>query len=150
MMEIHITSWMPDWHEDPFLSSIIRLRRSVFVTEQNCPIDDEPDPQDAIAIHIGLFHGVDTIGCARLFINDDGTAKIGRVAVALACRRTGVGHRVMQAALDYTSKAGCHEVGLESQTHAIAFYEALGFVAFGPVFDDCNIPHRKMKRDLTQ
>ena len=149
-MEIYITSWNPHWHDDPLLASIIGLRRSVFVTEQNCPIDDEPDSQDAIAIHIGLLQGVDAIGCARLFIHEDGTAKIGRVAVALSYRRTGVGQRVMQAALDYTSKAGCHEVGLESQTHAIAFYEALGFEAYGPVFDDCNIPHRKMKRDLTK
>mgnify|MGYP002653135186 CR=1 FL=1 len=35
-----------------------------------------------------------------------------------------------------------------AQTHALGFYERLGFVAFGPVYDDAGIPHRDMQLAL--
>ncbi|MEO0503034.1 MAG: GNAT family N-acetyltransferase, partial [Pseudomonadota bacterium] len=37
---------------------------------------------------------------------------------------------------------------LGAQTHALSFYEKLGFEAFGPVYDDAGIPHRDMERAL--
>lgn len=36
------------------------------------------------------------------------------------------------------------EARLGSQTHAIGFYEKLGFAAEGPEYDDAGIPHRDM------
>ncbi len=33
---------------------------------------------------------------------------------------------------------------LDAQVQVIPFYEKLGFVAEGPVFDDAGIPHRRM------
>ena len=35
-----------------------------------------------------------------------------------------------------------------AQTHALGFYERLGFVAFGDEFDDAGIPHRDMVLEL--
>ena len=35
-----------------------------------------------------------------------------------------------------------------SQTHALGFYERLGFTAFGPEYMDAGIPHRDMVMDL--
>ena len=64
-------------------------------------------------------------------------------------RKAGVGASVMRAAIEHIHTLGYRKVYLESQTHAIPFYERLGFVAYGPEFDDCNIPHRKMTLDLT-
>ena len=43
---------------------------------------------------------------------------------------------------------GVREVALGSQTHAIGFYERLGFRAHGPEYDDAGIPHRDMTRPL--
>ena len=40
------------------------------------------------------------------------------------------------------------EARLAAQTHALGFYEALGFEAFGPEFMDAGIPHRDMKMVL--
>jgi predicted GNAT family N-acyltransferase len=39
-------------------------------------------------------------------------------------------------------------VVLSAQTHALAFYERAGFVAEGPEYLDCDIPHRLMRRTL--
>ena len=35
-------------------------------------------------------------------------------------------------------------VRLHAQTHAIPFYEAHGFTAYGPQFDEAGIAHREM------
>jgi ElaA protein len=80
---------------------------------------------------------------------DPTVAKIGRVAVSRDARKAGVGASVMRAAIEHIHTLGYRKVYLESQTHAIPFYERIGFVAYGPEFDDCNIPHRKMTLDLT-
>jgi predicted GNAT family N-acyltransferase len=40
--------------------------------------------------------------------------------------------------------AGIQTVKLGAQTHALSFYDKLGFTPQGPVFDDAGIPHREM------
>jgi len=45
-------------------------------------------------------------------------------------------------------KADFTHAVLGSQTHAIGFYERLGFTPFGPEYDDAGIPHRDMRRAL--
>jgi predicted GNAT family N-acyltransferase len=147
-MNLRIMKWNKTWEADSTLSSLIQLRRDVFVTEQLCPIEDEPDDNDPDALHVcAIVNGV-VVGCARILTKDPGVAKIGRVAVSREARKTGVGLAVMRMAILYTRSLGYEKIYLESQTHAIPFYERLGFVAYGPVFDDCNIPHRKMTLEL--
>ena len=147
-MNLRIMTWNKTWEADSTLSSLIQLRRDVFVTEPLCPIEDEPDANDPEALHVcAIVNGV-VVGCARILRKDPDVAKIGRVAVSRDARKTGVGLAVMRMAILYTRSLGYEKIYLESQTHAIPFYERLGFVAYGPEFDDCNIPHRKMTLEL--
>ena len=44
---------------------------------------------------------------------------------------------------------GLRVVALSAQTHALGFYERLGYAAHGPVFDDAGLPHRWMTKVLT-
>ena len=54
----------------------------------------------------------------------------------------------MRAALDELRARGVRMAGLGAQTHAIGFYERLGFAVYGPEYDDAGIPHRDMTLDL--
>ena len=54
------------------------------------------------------------------------------------------------ADIDVAREAGCRSVDLDSQVHAIGFYERLGFVAGGDVFMDAGIPHRNMVLRLSR
>ncbi len=147
-MNLHIVKWKETWDADPLLASLIQLRRDVFVVEQLCPLEDEPDAHDPSALHVcAVVDGI-VIGCARILTKGPNVAKIGRVAVARQARKSGVGAIVMRTAILYARSLGYEQAYLESQTHAIPFYERLGFVAYGPEFDDCNIPHRKMNLEL--
>ena len=124
------------------------LRRTVFIEEQNVSVAEEVDGRDDDALHVlATVDGV-PMGCARILISAD-VAKIGRVCVLKDGRGTGLGAAIIRACLDVArAQQGVKKALLGSQTHALAFYERLGFVAFGPIYDDAGIPHRDMERDL--
>lgn len=120
------------------------LRRIVFIHEQGVSEADEVDDLDGQAIHLlATVDGVPT-GTARLIPMGD-TGKIGRVCVLKVARGTGLGTALIrQAVAEFRAIKGISRVKLGSQTHAIGFYERLGFVPTGPQYDDAGIPHRDM------
>jgi len=123
------------------------VRTAVFMAEQGVSEAEEWDGlEDACTHFLAGPTGAPT-GCARLLPMGD-TAKVQRVAVMPAWRGTGLGRQIMQAVLDHARSAGVRTVILDSQTHALRFYEALGFTAQGPEFDDAGIPHRSMRLAL--
>ena len=123
------------------------IRKSVFVEEQNVPLELEMDEHDETATHFLLRDGETPLATARL-LEKHGLAKIGRVAVLREARGRGLGLAVMQAVLDEARRQGFKEAILDSQTYAIPFYERLGFAAEGEEFDDAGIPHFLMRRRL--
>ncbi|RJK97285.1 GNAT family N-acetyltransferase [Paracoccus aestuarii] len=127
------------------LAACHALRRTVFIEEQSVPEADEMDDLDADAIHLLARDGDRPVATARLLIKGD-IGKIGRVCVLADQRGTGLGAALMQAAIDALIARGVREAHLGSQVHAMGFYEKLGFVAEGPVYDDAGIPHRDMVR----
>ncbi|WP_304617719.1 GNAT family N-acetyltransferase [Paracoccus sp. (in: a-proteobacteria)] len=130
------------------LAACHALRRRVFIEEQNVPEADEMDDLDAMAVHLLAHEDGQPLGTARLILKGD-TGKIGRVAVLAEARGRGLGAALMRAALDaLRARPGIRRASLSSQTHAIGFYEKLGFAAHGPVYDDAGIPHRDMSREL--
>ncbi len=130
------------------LEACYAIRKTVFVEEQNVPLDLEMDDYDAVATHFlltgdqGQFQGT-----ARL-LNKNGLAKIGRVAILKEARGQGLGLVLMESVLEEARRRGFREAILDSQTYAIPFYVRLGFVAEGDEFDDAGIPHYTMRRLL--
>jgi predicted GNAT family N-acyltransferase len=131
-------------------AAAMRIRFMVFVDEQQVPAELEPDEYDAVAIHL-LAWDTETreaVGTARIVKKDGRIAKIGRVAVLLPGRGTGVGRALMLAAIERSQQEGLTSAILDAQVTVIPFYERLGFVAEGPIFDDAGIDHRRMTRPL--
>ncbi|AUM73162.1 GNAT family N-acetyltransferase [Paracoccus jeotgali] len=123
------------------------LRRQVFIQEQNVSEAEEWDGLDATALHLLAWDDARPVGTARLLIAGD-SAKIGRVCVLRDMRGRGIGAQVMRAAIEVLRERGLRRAKLASQTHALAFYEKLGFVAYGPEYPDAGIPHRDMVLEL--
>ena len=123
------------------------LRRTVFIDEQGVTEAEEWDGLDDQALHVlGWLDGT-PVGTARVFIEGD-TGKIGRVCVLAQARGTGAGAAIMCGAVEALRGRGVAKAKLSSQTHAIPFYEKLGFVAYGPEYPDAGIPHRDMVLEL--
>ncbi|MGW1763915.1 GNAT family N-acetyltransferase [Streptomyces sp. NPDC002073] len=127
------------------------VRRAVFVTEQSVPEEIEYDAHDAAAVHV-LAVGADgaPLGTARLLtgIEGPGTGSLGRLAVTEAARGLGIGAALVRAVEAEAARRGLTSVDLHAQTHALGFYERLGYGAYGPEFEDAGMPHRAMRRPL--
>ncbi|MFF3843912.1 GNAT family N-acetyltransferase [Streptomyces sp. NPDC002328] len=146
--------------EDPAdLEACFALRKEVFVGEQGVPEDIEYDAYDAGAVHVLAIRedGV-PLGTGRLLHGEAAAAKtddagpsvgsLGRLAVAKEARGLGVGAALVRGIEDAARARGLTAVDLHAQTHALEFYERLGYEPYGPEFPDAGIPHRAMRRVL--
>lgn len=131
------------WEKDGNQLSDIRHR--VFIVEQNVPREEEWDGRDDDSWHWLATDGQEVaIGTCRLL--PDG--QIGRMAVLTQHRGQGVGAALLEAAVEKARHLGMDQVYLHAQTHALGFYEGLGFKAQGDEFMDAGIPHRHMTQTL--
>jgi ElaA protein len=130
---------------DPvLLYRLLALRVDVFVVEQQCAYreldgrDLEPSARLVWAETDGL-----PIATLRLLEDEDGRARIGRVATAPSARSAGVAGQLMRRALDLVPG---REVVLDAQAHLEGWYERFGFRRTGPDFDEDGIAHVPMRR----
>ncbi|MBV7668165.1 GNAT family N-acetyltransferase [Streptomyces halstedii] len=137
-------------------AACFQVRKDVFVGEQNVPEEIEYDEHDATAVHVlavaadgsalgtgRLLHGPDAAGRTG---GDLTVGSLGRLAVTREARGLGVGAALVRAVEDEARALGLTGVDLHAQTHALGFYERLGYVAYGPEFPDAGMPHRAMRR----
>ncbi|MFB7846793.1 GNAT family N-acetyltransferase [Streptomyces sp. NPDC056053] len=140
------------------LAACFQVRKEVFVVEQEVPEEIEYDVHDADAVHvIALAADGTALGTGRLLHGaaaagrtggDAVVGSLGRLAVTRAARGLGVGAALVRAIEDAARGLGLTAVDLHAQTHALGFYERLGYVAYGPEFPDAGMPHRAMRRAL--
>jgi predicted GNAT family N-acyltransferase len=119
------------------------IRMRVFVREQGVPAEIELDRDDRRALHFLASISGKAVGTARV-VTRQGNAKIGRMAVLKSYRRRGVGVKLLKRTVAAAKKLGARKIYLHAQVAVIGFYEQLGFVCVGPVFDEAGIAHRKM------
>ncbi|MEU4727918.1 GNAT family N-acetyltransferase [Streptomyces sp. NPDC023588] len=139
------------------MAACFAVRTEVFVVEQSVPASIEYDAYDADAVHV-LAVGPDgaPLGTGRLLYGDAALGKtgdpavgsLGRLAVTAAARGLGVGAALVRAIEEQALRLGLSAVDLGAQTHALGFYERLGYAAHGPEFQDAGIAHRAMRRTL--
>jgi predicted GNAT family N-acyltransferase len=136
------------------LREALAVRFRVFVDEQHVPADEEIDAYDASptgtegaeALHILAKADEVMVGAARLLLDapTGGAVHLGRVAVLAEWRRSGVGNALMERLHGEARARGYVRVEISAQTHAIPFYERLGYIAEGPVYLEAGIEHCAM------
>ncbi|MFG2876729.1 GNAT family N-acetyltransferase [Streptomyces sp. NPDC048337] len=133
------------------------VRAEVFVAEQSVPESIEYDAYDADAVHVlAVGPAGAALGTGRLLhgaaalakTGSPGVGSLGRLAVRAAARGLGVGVALVRAIEAEALRLGLSAVDLGAQTHALGFYERLGYLAYGPEFQDAGIPHRAMRKPL--
>lgn len=128
-----------DWQEDSH--KLRPVRETVFILEQQVPLELEWDGLDAACLHVLAADAAgNPIGTARLL--PDG--HIGRMAVLREWRGRGVGSALLQLLLAEARKRELRQAVLNAQTYAAGFYTKFGFQAVGEEFMDAGISHVKM------
>lgn len=131
-----------DFSEKQYFDIAMKLRMKVFVKEQSVPKKLEYDGDDALAIHMLLYHDNKPVATCRYRTTDDGV-KLERIAVKKRKRNSGFGKTLLKIALNETQ--GYQKTRyLFAQTIQTGFYEKMGFSAVGNPFQDAGIQHIKM------
>ncbi len=125
----------------------VLVRSEVFLIEQKVPIDEEIDVLDGEATQFIVYDDNKPIGAARFRIID-GNGKIERVCVLKSYRKKGVGRLIMDTIEAYAKKQNIHHLILNAQLTALPFYQKVGYTAYGEIFLDANIEHKKMYKDI--
>ncbi len=142
--------------------ALLAVRETVFVLEQQVPVEEERDALDPQCHHIiARDPRGQVIGTARLVppqASVDGStpgapvsitpARIGRMAVLREWRGIGVGDALLQALLRQARLLGWNEIALNAQVSAQGFYARHGFSARGERFMEAGIEHQAMQRSL--
>ncbi|MGE0058151.1 MAG: GNAT family N-acetyltransferase [Dehalococcoidia bacterium] len=134
------------------MDEALQVRRRVFVQEQGVDEAIEIDEHDGdpasvtSCIHVLARLDGSAVATGRLLLGEgpEHEAHIGRVAVLASQRRSGTGRAVMSALHDLARSLGYRGAALSAQSHAVGFYEGLGYVAQGDEYFEAGIPHREM------
>ncbi|CAN7734898.1 GNAT family N-acetyltransferase [Aquipseudomonas alcaligenes] len=132
------------------LYDILALRTQVFVVEQKCPYL-EVDGLDLVgdSCHLMARDGDALVAYLRLLDPqlNQGDVVIGRVVIAEAARGTGLGHQLMERALeDCQRRWPGLPVYLSAQAHLQKYYGRYGFVPVTEVYLEDDIPHIGMRK----
>ncbi|KIL50224.1 hypothetical protein KP77_15990 [Jeotgalibacillus alimentarius] len=129
------------------LQDAYHVRKEVFVSEQKVPEELELDEFDSSAAHFVLYHDGQPAGAGRFRIVD-GKGKVERVCVMKSLRGHHAGVLLMNEIEQFAKSEGLPALVLNAQTHALGFYEKLGYLVISDEFMDAGIPHYKMQKEI--
>ncbi|KAJ7606648.1 acetyltransferase family [Roridomyces roridus] len=141
---VHATS-------DELKGQCIAIRKAVFVQEQGyIHLDEDNQPEDAVALHFLAIQDDTFIGTARLAARPNHVYILSRFALLPSFRGNGNGGKFIAALEQWVlQQGGFHIVELEAQDGSYGFYERLGYTrqSSEPYIKDGK-PHLRMRKDL--
>ena len=122
---------------------ILKARAAVFVVEQNIVYQDMDD-KDYDSLHVYCEEDGKITAYLRAFETEPGVVRMGRVLTLQ--HGQGLGGKLLEYGLDeirqrYSPKT----IVIDSQCHAIGFYEKVGFEVCSDEFLEEGVMHVKME-----
>ena len=119
------------------------VRGKVFIIGQDIDYEIEFDGLDNDCTLFTAYIDNIPVGAARLYKN-----KVGRVATLKEYRKRGVAKAMMEHIESYSKKHGLTQLVLNAQLYVKDFYEHLGYTPVGDIFQEAEIDHIKMIKEL--
>ena len=128
------------------LYEILKARFTVFVGEQHIHYIDE-DNIDYLATHFTIRQKGLVLAYARTYPDaEEGVLCVGRMLTIH--RGKGFGKYIMDQIVAFARAQKMTTIRLHAQTHAVPFYQNLGFHTVGDIFIEAEIPHMMMEMTL--
>jgi ElaA protein len=144
------------WEVKPFRQlaidtffELLQLRVDVFVVEQQCAYREleEYDRHQETRHLSGRSEGGKLIAYARLLPPGlrYSETNLGRFVVRADSRKKGIGHQLLESALQESARCWSHTpIRISAQDYLQAFYAQYGFVRVSDVYLEDGIPHVEM------
>jgi predicted GNAT family N-acyltransferase len=108
------------------LAKAFAIRSAVFISEQNCPYDEEFDGNDFCSTHVLGFIDGEPAGTMRLRWFSE-FAKFERVCVLSRFRNTDLGRTMMKLSFAIARRKGYRKVYGHAQARLVPYWEKYGF-----------------------
>lgn len=105
---------------------VVAIRSAVFVSEQECPYDEEFDGNDFCATHLIGYRDREPIACLRIRYFAD-FAKLERLAVRHEYRNSRMSFTIVKAAIELIRKKGYRQIYGQAQDRLVKFWCHFGF-----------------------
>lgn len=108
------------------MAKVVAIRAAVFMTEQQCPFEEEFDGNDYAGAHIlGLVDGEPAAVMRIRYFAD--FVKLERLAVMPRFRRTLIARHVVEHGLEICRRKGYRKMYGQAQTRLVSFWKRFGF-----------------------
>lgn len=124
----------------------VAIREQVFVSEQGVPIELEMTGENGPCYYVGYVDS-NPVATARIIDRTD-QWQVQRLAVLSRQRNKHYGSDLMNAIENDAKKQQVSQIILHAQDSAVEFYEKLGYQVTGESFNEANIPHHTMIKNL--
>jgi predicted GNAT family N-acyltransferase len=111
------------------LARVISVRSAVYLSEQECPYDEEFDGNDLVATNLIGYVGKEPAGCLRIRFFAD-FAKLERLAVRREFRNTRLSFQLVRAAIELCRVKGYQRMYGHAQKRLVNFWARFGFRLF--------------------
>jgi predicted GNAT family N-acyltransferase len=111
------------------LARVISVRSAVYLSEQECPYDEEFDGNDLVATNLIGYVGKEPAGCLRIRYFAD-FAKLERLAVRREFRNTRLSFQLVRAAIELCRVKGYRRMYGHAQKRLVNFWARFGFRLF--------------------
>lgn len=136
------TEWILGINESD-LAEVRRIRHAVFCMEQQIDESIEQDGLDASAVHVLTYVDGKPAATGRLLVMAE-EFNIGRMAVLPEFRGQRLGDLVVRLLIRTAFDMGGEQQVVHAQIGVRGFYEKIGFVAQGEIYEEAGIPHITM------
>ena len=107
------------------LMKVVAIRSAVFLSEQECPYDEEFDGNDFCAVHLIGYANNEPAACIRARFFAD-FAKLERLAVRREFRNTSLSFRTVRAGIELARKKGYTNIYGHAQDRLVNFWSRFG------------------------
>ena len=129
---------------------LVQLRYKILLEPLGLKFLDHHRAKEAGYLHIGCIEQLDDalVGGLMLAPVDNETIRLMQVAVDTKYQGEGIGRELVKYAEKRAQAAGYHQIVLHAMLAVVNFYEKMGYVQEGDIFEESGISFAKMVKDL--
>lgn len=129
---------------------LVQLRYKILLEPLGLKFLDHHRAKEANYLHIGCVEQLDDtlVGGLLLAPVDDETIRLMQVAVDNKYQGEGIGKELVKYAEQRAKDAGFHRMIMHAMLSVVNFYEKMGYVQEGEIFEENGITFAKMVKEL--
>ncbi len=141
---MHTIKWLTNTDD---ITDALKIRKEVFIKEQNVPHEIEFDGSDSYALSVVVYDEEKPVATGRIILRDENYT-LGRICVLSEYRNKKYGSVVVNELIKKCKDIGASSIHIHAQTQVIPFYEKLGFTCYGDEYKEAGIKHISMVLEI--